>query len=289
MKLLGFGTSGQLALELARRVPAGTTLTQAGRDIADFTDPDACLHLVQTTDADAIINAVAYTAVDQAEDNEALAVQINGTTPGLLANAAATRGLPFVHVSTDYVFDGCGTEPFAPDHPTAPLGVYGRSKLDGENRIRQAGGPHAILRTSWVVSAHGRNFVKSMLHLGRTRDHLTIVADQVGGPTPASCLADACLRAADTLITDPTGATGTYHFSGSPDASWADFAREIFDQAGISCTVQDIPSSEYPTPAERPKNSRMDCTTLTQTFGLTRPDWRVELKTLLQELDEAAP
>ena len=284
MKCLVFGEIGQLGQELIRRA-GDVALEVRGLDVADFTNPEACAAFVEATDADAVINAVAYTAVDKAEEDEALAEIINATTPGVLARAAAARGLPFVQVSTDYVFDGSGETPFAVDAPVAPLGAYGRTKLNGEIAIQAAGGVHAILRTSWVVSAHGSNFVKTMLKLGRERDRLTIVADQIGGPTPAAALADACLTAAKALVAEPSK-SGIYHVSGGPDVSWADFAREIFAQAGIPCEVADIPSSEYPTPAKRPHNSRMDNAATEAAFGIKRPDWRVGLREILKDLGE---
>ena len=284
MKILVFGEIGQLGQELVRR-KGDVELEVRGLEEADFTKPETCAAFVEATDADAVINAVAYTAVDKAEEDEDLAEMINATTPGALAQAAAKRGLPFVQVSTDYVFDGSGDQPFATDTPTGPLGAYGRTKLNGEIAVRDAGGAHAILRTSWVVSAHGHNFIKTMLKLGRDRDRLTIVADQIGGPTPAAALADACLAAAKGLLADP-GKTGAYHVSGGPDVSWADFAREIFDQAGITCEVADIPSSDYPTPAKRPLNSRMDNSTFEAAFGLPRPDWRAGLRGILKDLGE---
>jgi len=284
MKILVFGEIGQLGQELARRC-GDVELEVRGLEEADFTDPAACVGFVEATDADAVINAVAYTAVDKAEEDEALAEMINATTAGALARAAAARGLPFVQVSTDYVFDGSGDQPFAVDAPVGPLGAYGRTKLNGEIAVRAAGGVHAILRTSWVVSAHGHNFIKTMLKLGRERDRLTIVADQVGGPTPAAALADACLAAAAQLVADPSK-SGTYHVSGGPDVSWADFAREIFAQAGIGCEVVDIPSSDYPTPAKRPFNSRMDNSATQAAFGLSRPDWREGLRDILKDLGE---
>ena len=284
MKCLVFGEIGQLGQELIRRA-GDVALEVRGLDVADFTNPEACAAFVEATDADAVINAVAYTAVDKAEEDEALAEIINATTPGVLARAAAARGLPFVQVSTDYVFDGSGETPFAVDAPVAPLGAYGRTKLNGEIAIQAAGGVHAILRTSWVVSAHGSNFVKTMLKLGRERDRLTIVADQIGGPTPAAALADACLTAAKALVAEPSK-SGIYHVSGGPDVSWADFAREIFAQAGIPCEVADIPSSDYPTPARRPHNSRMDNAATEAAFGIKRPDWRVGLREILKDLGE---
>ncbi|MEY8841449.1 dTDP-4-dehydrorhamnose reductase [Cribrihabitans sp. XS_ASV171] len=282
MKILVFGATGQVARELQRRAGAHE-IEALGRDAADFTDPAACATLVKATDAQAVINAVAYTAVDKAESEEALATTVNGETPGAIARAAAERGLPLVHISTDYVFDGAGETPFDPDHSTGPLGAYGRSKLAGEEAVRAAGGAHAILRTSWVVSAHGGNFVKTMLRLGAERDKLTIVADQVGGPTCAADIADACLAIAAQLVADP-GKSGSYHFSGAPDVSWAEFAREIFAQSGTDCAVEDIPTSAYPTPAKRPLNSRMDNSATEATFGIARPDWRKGLTEILSEL-----
>ncbi|WP_172330832.1 dTDP-4-dehydrorhamnose reductase [Mangrovicoccus sp. HB161399] len=282
MKFLVFGRNGQLATEIQRRAGAHE-LDVRGSGDADFSDPGACAAIVAATDADAVINASAYTAVDKAESDEDAAYLVNAATPARLAEAAAAKGIPFVHVSTDYVFDGSGDQPFAPDHPTAPLGAYGRTKLAGEDGIRAAGGTHAIFRTSWVVSSHGNNFVKTMLRLGAERDRLTIVADQIGGPTPAAALADICLAAAEQLAADPSK-SGTYHVSGGPDVSWADFAREIFAQAGITCEVADIPSSDYPTPAKRPLNSRMDNSATEAAFGLARPDWKAGLAGILEDL-----
>ena len=281
MKILVFGETGQLARELAR-IPGEDEVICMGRTHADFTDPQSCAGLVAEIAPDAVINAVAYTAVDRAEDDEPLATTINATTPGAIATACAERGIPLVHVSTDYVFDGSGTAPWQPSDPTGPLGAYGRSKLAGEEAVRDAGATHAIIRTSWVVSAHGANFVKTMLRLGAEREQLSIVADQVGGPTPAADLATACLTVARALAGG--GQSGTWHYSGAPDVSWADFAREIFDQAGLACAVEDIPTSAYPTPAVRPGNSRLDCAALETVFAVKRPDWRVGLRAILDEL-----
>lgn len=282
MKVLLFGTDGQLGLELQRRRGA-IEIEARGLDVADFTDPEACVACVEATDADVVINASAYTAVDKAEEMEDLALQINGVTPALLAQAVAKRGLPFVHVSTDYVFDGSGETPFQTDAPTGPLGAYGRTKLAGEEGVQAANGTYAILRTSWVVSSHGHNFIKTMLRLGAEHERLTIVADQIGGPTPAAALADACFAAAKGLLTDPIK-TGCYHVSGGPDVSWADFAREIFAQSNYGTEVVDIPTSDYPTPAKRPLNSRMDNSSFENNFGLPRPDWRIGLSEILNDL-----
>lgn len=286
MKVLVFGKTGQVGMELQRAAQTsggGIIVESCGSEEADFIKPETCARFVHETDADVVINAVAYTAVDKAEAEEDLALMVNGTTPGVIARICADRGLPLVHISTDYVFDGSGTAPFTPDQPTGPLGAYGRTKLAGEDAVRAAGGTHAIFRTSWVVSAHGNNFVKTMLRLGAERDALTIVADQIGGPTCAAAIADICLSAARQLLED-SSKTGTFHLSGGPDISWADFAREIFAQSGIDCDVSDIPSSAYPTPAVRPLNSRLDNTTIETTFGIPRSDWRVGLTSILKDL-----
>lgn len=282
MKLLIFGQTGQVARELLRRAPPGVTIHALGRDRADLTDPATCALAIDRTDADAVINAAAWTAVDKAEADPDAAMVVNGDAPTAMARAAADRGLPFLHVSTDYVFDGAGAQPFAPDHPTSPLGAYGRSKLAGEAGIRAAAGRHLILRTSWVVSAHGANFVKTMLRLGAERPTLNVVADQIGGPTPAAAIADALITAARAMAGGTQG--GTHHFAGAPDTSWADLARAIMVRANLACQITDIPTAAYPTPARRPLNSRLDCRSFTASFGIPRPDWRSGLDAILKEL-----
>jgi dTDP-4-dehydrorhamnose reductase len=281
MRLLVFGKTGQVARELQRIAPDARYL---GREEADLMDPAACAAVVAASDADAVINAAAWTAVDKAEAEEAAATVVNGDAPAAMAQAAAAKGIPFLHVSTDYVFDGAGDLPFAPDRPTAPLGAYGRSKLAGEVGVCAAGGQHLILRTSWVVSAHGTNFVKTMLRLGAERESLRVVADQIGGPTPAADIAGALVTAAKALRDGAPG--GTHHFSGSPDTSWADFARAIMAEAGLACRIEDITTVEYPTPARRPLNSRLDCRAFTAAFGIPRPDWRAGLAMIVKELTQ---
>ena len=278
MSLLVFGQTGQVARELARRAPDAVF---AGRDRADLSNPAACAALIAQVRPTAVINAAAYTAVDKAEEETALAHVVNGEAPGAMAEAAAEIGARFVHISTDYVFDGRGTAPWAETDATGPLGAYGQSKLAGEQAVARAGGRYAILRTAWVFSAHGTNFVKTMLRLGAARDRLTIVADQFGGPTPAGDIAATCLHLAEHLTPETAG---LYHYSGAPDTHWADFARAIFAEAGLSPEVADIPSSAYPTPAKRPGNSRLDCRKIDTVFGVKRPDWRDGLRMVLKEL-----
>lgn len=285
MTVLVFGRTGQVSCALQRLAPYARYLE---RSEADFSDPAACAAWVAQIKPTAVINAVAYTAVDDAEDNLPQATTINGATPGVIAQACALEQIPLVHISTDYVFDGAGHTPFVPTSPTNPLGAYGHSKLAGENAVRAAGGTHGILRTSWVISATGKNFVKTMLHLGATHDALSVVADQVGGPTCADDIATACLEIAQQLARDPAK-TGTYHFSGAPDVSWADFARAIFTRAGMDVTVTDIPATNFPTKAARPANSRMDNSTTQAVFDIKRPDWRVGLDKICTDLDIKKP
>jgi dTDP-4-dehydrorhamnose reductase len=279
--ILVFGQTGQVARELARRAPGARFLSRAEADLAD---PAACAAAIRAIAPSAVINAAAYTAVDQAESEEALATTVNAEAPGAMATACAGLGIPFVHLSTEYVFDGLGTTPFPADAPMAPANAYGRSKAAGEKAVRAGGGPHAILRTSWVFSAHGKNFAKTMLHLAESRDRIAVVDDQIGGPTPASAIAEASL-ALVRLIEADAGRSGTYHLAGTPFVSRADFAREIFRQAGKAVTVEDIPTHAYPAPALRPPNSRLDCATLAA-VGLAMPDWKAALTQVLAELEQ---
>ncbi len=282
MKLLVFGSTGQVACELHRLLPDAIFLSRAE---ADLSDPPSCAAAIMAHEADVVINAAAYTAVDKAEDDEEAAELVNGAAPAVMARTACARGIPFLHISTDYVFNGGGTRPWQPDDETSPLGAYGRSKLAGEHGIRAAGGRFVILRTSWVFSAFGSNFVKTICRLGQSRDSLNVVADQIGGPTAAQDIAAALVEIARQMHADK-GAPGTYHFAGAPDVSWADFAREIYRQAGLPTVVHDIPTAAYPTPAQRPLNSRMDCSTLEAVFGISRPDWRASLTTVLHDLGD---
>lgn len=284
MSILVFGENGQVARELGRQAD----VKALGRKDVDLMRPERARDAIESVAPKAVINAAAWTAVDQAEDHEDAALALNAEAPRVMAETCARRDIPFLHVSTDYVFDGTGNHPWKETDPVAPLGVYGRTKLAGERAIQAASDHHAIqhwaiLRTAWVFSAHGQNFVKTILRLSETHDRLTIVADQVGGPTPASDIAAALLKMTHYMCDGHPG--GLYHFSGQPAVSWADFARTIFVHAGREVDVIDIPSSDYPTPAARPLNSRLDCSAITRDFGITPPDWRVGLDAVLKELD----
>ncbi|MEX3317132.1 dTDP-4-dehydrorhamnose reductase [Sulfitobacter sp. PS-8MA] len=279
--ILVFGKTGQVARELARRRGAREVIC-LDRAEADLTDPAQCVAAIKRHRPRAVINAAAYTAVDRAETEAALAETVNATTPRAMAQTCAALDLPLLHISTDYVFDGSGDQLHRPGDQTAPQNVYGRSKLAGERGIRAAGGAHLILRTSWVFSAHGANFVKTMLRLAETRESLSVVNDQYGGPTPAAGIAEALLRLSDAMLAGHRG--GTYHYAGTPDATWADFAREIFAQTGRAVEVTGTATADYPTPATRPLNSRLDCSSLKTDFGISRPEWRAALADVLKEL-----
>jgi dTDP-4-dehydrorhamnose reductase len=283
MKVFVFGKTGQLARCLQNQAD----VIAVGRDIADLTQPNMCAALVAQTDADIIINAAAYTAVDAAERDTETAELVNHTAVAAMAEAAVKRDLPFIHISTDYVFPGTGTSDWKPNDETSPLSVYGATKRRGEEAVVAAGGRHVILRTSWVHSAYGNNFVKTMLKLGRSRPELRIVGDQVGGPTSADDIAKTVLRIAQQHYDGPAP-SGIYHYAGQPNVSWAGFATEIFQQAVIDCVVTPIPTQNYPTPAERPQNSRLDCTILQRDFGMLPPDWRVSLGQILTDLRETS-
>jgi dTDP-4-dehydrorhamnose reductase len=290
LKLLVFGRTGQVATEILRLAGpglegTGLEVTALGRDAADLADPEACAAAVRASDADAVINAAAYTAVDRAETEEHLAELVNGRAPGAMAAAAAARGLPFLHVSTDYVFDGAKEGAWVEDDPPAPLSVYGCSKLAGERAVAAAGGPHAILRTAWVHAGHGQNFVRTMLKVGASRPRLTVVDDQRGGPTAAADIAAALVAIAHAFA-EARGVSGIFHFCGTPATTWFGFAREIFAQAGWMRIPEIVPirTADWPTPAVRPGNSVLDCGRIAAAYGIAQPDWRASLGPVLAEL-----
>ncbi|MEO1493932.1 MAG: dTDP-4-dehydrorhamnose reductase [Pseudomonadota bacterium] len=279
--ILVFGETGQVARSLAD-LSGPREMVFLDRTHADLSDPATCAAQILRHSPSVVINAAAYTAVDRAEEEEALALTINGHAPGAMAQLCAGEGIPFLHISTDYVFAGTGEAAHKVGDPVDPQNAYGRTKLAGEDAVRAAGGPHAILRTSWVFSEYGANFVKTMLRLSETRDALNVVDDQIGGPTPARGIAAALLTMADAMRDGQGG--GTYHYAGAPATSWAGFARETFARAGRDVAVTGIPTADYPTPAARPLNSRLDCATLDTDFGLQPADWQAELTRILKDL-----
>ena len=279
--ILVFGKMGQVATELQSH----KDVIALGRDEADLSIPITCTEAIQRYKPRAVINAAAYTAVDQAESEEHLANKVNGEAPGAMARTCAELDIPLVHISTDYVFFGMGSEPWQNvDHPN-PKNAYGRSKLKGEQAIQASGCVHAILRTSWVVSAHGNNFVKTMRRLSDTQEHITVVDDQIGGPTCARDIAQTCISITEQLI-DDRDKSGIYHYSGQPDVSWCQVANAIFEQMDCKTIASPIPTTEYPTPASRPLNSRLDCESIEGTFGIARPYWRDGLEEILRDLED---
>lgn len=279
MKILLFGKTGQVAKELCNR----PNVTAIGRDKADFTEPQKIIEIVKSTDADIIINAVAYTSVDLAEEEFELANIINGTTVKELAKVSASRNIPFLHISTDYVFKGDGNLNWKTSDQTNPQNSYGKSKLIGESGILEAGGPYVILRTSWVFSSHGNNFVKTMLRLASNNNELSIVKDQIGGPTCAKDIADALWKIASDFYAG-NGITGIYHFSGKPNSSWANFASEIFSQTHQDIKIKQILTKDFLTKAKRPLNSRLDCSSLRIDYGIKQPEWKKGLTNVLANL-----
>ena len=278
--ILVFGKTGQVASELQSH----KDVIALGRDQADLSVPITCTEAIQRYKPRAVINAAAYTAVDKAESEEGLANTINGEAPSAMASACAELDIPLVHISTDYVFDGTGIKPWSVTDTSNPQNAYGRSKLKGEKAIKESGCIYAILRTSWVVSSHGNNFVKTMRRLSETRDRITVVDDQIGGPTCARDIARTCISIAEQLIQDQSK-SGIYHYSGQPNVSWCQFANAIFEQMDSKTIASPIPTTEYPTPANRPSNSRLDCESIQKTFGITRPFWRDGLLEILRDLE----
>ena len=287
MKILISGQHGQVSRELQRRLSATCELVVLGRDQLDLAHPHQIRQQVQRVRPDLIINAAAHTAVDQAESEPEAAFAINATAPGILAEEALALDIPLIHYSTDYVFDGTKSEPYNEADAPNPLGVYGKSKLAGEQAITAVQGKHLILRTSWVYSSHGRNFLLTMQRLLQEKPELRIVADQIGAPTWAGTIANSTLALIERWQAGQTGAWGTYHLTAQGETSWFGFAQAIGEalrQQGKPCaTLVPIPSSDYPTPAARPLNSRLDCTRLKREWAVSQPDWQTALRECLAE------
>ena len=296
MTVLVFGGNGQVGQELLRALAPFSSVvatTRSGRladgsacEVANFDAPDSLPALLDRLQPSAVINAAAYTAVDKAEQEPEAAFRANAEAPAVIAEWCAANGVPMVHYSTDYVFNGEGTAPYVEDEVTAPLGVYGTSKRDGEDAVRAAGGRHLIFRTAWVYAAHGGNFLRTMLRVGADRDELRVVADQVGTPTPAALIADVTAQA----LHHPGGVSGTWHLTASGQTSWHGFAEAIFAEAlamGVLARVpkvQAISSAEYPTPARRPGWSVLDNRKLQHDFGIVLPAWQEGLRHVMGEI-----
>lgn len=288
-RILATGGNGQLGTELKRFAwPEGWELVAIDIDELDLADTAAVKAKVAEGDWAAVVSGGAYTAVDRAESDQVTAWQVNALAPAALASACAAAGIPIVQISTDYVFDGSKDGAWREDDAVAPLGVYGASKLGGELAVATSGARHAIIRTAWVVSAHGNNFVKTMLRLGAERDTLRVVADQHGSPTVAADLASAAATIAMRLAEDDDAPTGTFHFSNAGPTSWHGFATEIFAQATArgakQPTVEPIGTADFPTPARRPANSLLDHARIGAAFGIVPRPWQAALSDILDEL-----
>jgi len=281
-RLLILGANGQVGAALvARARQAGIAHAGLTRIQCDITDARALKQAIAP--GDVVVNCAAYTAVDSAERDAEAAQRVNALGARNVASTCTAAGAPLVHISTDYVFDGESPRAAREDDPTRPLSVYGRSKHDGEIAVRECLDRHVILRTSWIFSAHGQNFVKTMLRLASQRAELRVVDDQVGGPTAADDIAQAILRLVDAAARPAFAGWGTYHFSGTPAVSWCAFARAIVPP-GVA--VQPIATADYPHPARRPLNSVLDCSRIGAVFDIAQPDWRVALRDVLAKLRE---
>jgi dTDP-4-dehydrorhamnose reductase len=291
MKLLVLGSGGQVGRELCRLPwPAGYALAGFDRAEVDITQPASASRAVARERPDIVVNAAAYTAVDRAESEPEAAWAGNCTGPANLAAACAGTGTPLIHISTDYVFDGTKSDPYREDDPVAPLGVYGQSKEAGDRAVREALASHVILRTAWVYSAHGHNFVKTMLRLADERPVLRVVADQTGSPTGATDVAAAIATIVQQLAAG-SRCWGTYHFTAAGAVTWHGFAEAIFAEAapwrGPAPRVEAIATADYPTPARRPANSRLDCTKIGEVFGIGPRPWREALAEVIHEIYDA--
>lgn len=284
-KFLITGANGQVGYCLTQQLQNKADISAVDRDKLDITDSDAVFHMVEAFRPDVIINAAAYTAVDRAESEQALSEAINVNGVQYLAEAAQKYDSVLLHISTDYVFSGEGEQPYRENGTTAPQGVYGKTKLAGEQVALSHCERTVILRTAWVFGEHGNNFVKTMLRLGKERESLGVVADQFGGPTYAGDIASTLIQIAESLLNGQKN-YGIYHFTGFPYVSWFEFAQEIFNQAVSQNVLEKTPfvnaiaTSDYPTPAKRPANSRLDLTKIHQTFGITPSNWQKALENI---------
>ena len=287
LNILISGKTGQVAVELQKHLAGLGNLIVLGRDVLDLSQPEQIRAQVRAHKPDLIIIAAAHTAVDQAESEPELAFAINAIAPGVFAEEAAALGIPLIHYSTDYVFDGSKPAPYIEDDATNPLGVYGKSKLAGELAIAASGAQHLILRTSWVYSTHGKNFLLTMQRLLQERPELRVVADQIGAPTWAGTIAQSTRALIERWQAGEAGAWGTYHLTAQGETSWFGFTQAIaahLSAQGKTCaTLEPIPASAYPTPAARPQNSRLDCSKLAREWGVTQPDWDAALSECVAE------
>ncbi|HCV72327.1 MAG TPA: dTDP-4-dehydrorhamnose reductase [Agrobacterium sp.] len=292
MRLAVTGKNGQVVSALQALAGPGLEIVALGRPDLDLARPDTVFKALRDAKPDVVVSAAAYTAVDKAESEPDIAFAVNRDGAEAVARAANDIGVPVIHISTDYVFDGTKTTAYVENDPTGPASVYGRSKLEGEQAVSESTDNYAVLRTAWVYSAYGSNFAKTMLRLSESRDEINVVADQFGCPTSANDIAIAIVSIAKRLATDPSAhLRGVFHMSGTGETNWADFAKQIFEfsaeNGGKSIVVNEITTAQYPTPARRPANSRLDCSKLEEVYRIRLPEWQTSTRAVMAALAQS--
>lgn len=289
MRLAVTGKNGQVVSAIQALAGPDLEIVALGRPELDLARPDTVFKALREAKPDVVVSAAAYTAVDKAESEPDIAFAVNRDGAKAVARAANDIGVPVIHISTDYVFDGTKATAYVENDPTGPASVYGRSKLEGEQAVSESTDNYAVLRTAWVYSEYGSNFVKTMLRLSESRDEINVVADQFGCPTSANDIAIAIVSIAKRLATDPSAhLRGVFHVSGTGETNWAGFAKQIFafsaENGGKSIVVNDITTAQYPTPARRPANSRLDCCKLEEVYGIRLPEWQTSTRAVMAAL-----
>jgi len=292
MRLAVTGKNGQVVSALQALASAELEIVALGRPELDLAQPETVLTALREAKPDVVISAAAYTAVDKAESEPDIAFAVNRDGARAVAHAASDLGIPIIHLSTDYVFDGAKATAYVESDPTGPTSIYGRSKLEGERAVSEATDNYAVLRTAWVYSEYGNNFVKTMLRLSENRDELNVVADQFGCPTSANDIATAIVTIARKLAEDSSARLrGVFHLSGTGETNWANFAKQIFafsaENGGKSMIVNDITTEQYPTPARRPANSQLDCRKLEEVYGIRLPSWQTSTRAVVTALAQS--
>lgn len=292
MRLAVTGKNGQVVSALQALANDELEIVSLGRPELDLAQPETVLKALRDAKPDVVVSAAAYTAVDKAESEQEIAFAVNRDGARAVAQAASDIGIPVIHLSTDYVFDGTKDTAYVESDPTGPTSVYGRSKLEGERAVSEATDNYVVLRTAWVYSEYGNNFVKTMLRLGENRDQINVVADQFGCPTSANDIAAAVVTIAKKLVEDASAPLrGVFHLSGTGETNWANFAKQIFalsaENGGKSIVVNDITTEQYPTPARRPANSRLDCSKLEEVYGIKLPSWQTSTRAVVTALAQS--
>ncbi len=292
MRLAVTGKNGQVVSALQALASDELEIVALGRPELDLAQPETVLKALRNVKPDVVVSAAAYTAVDKAESDQDVAFAVNRDGARAVAQAASDIGIPVIHLSTDYVFDGTKTTAYVENDPTGPTSVYGRSKLEGERAVSEATDNYVVLRTAWVYSEYGNNFVKTMLRLSENRDEINVVADQFGCPTSANDIATAVVTIARKLVEDSSAPLrGVFHLSGAGETNWANFAKQIFalsaENGGKSIVVNDITTAQYPTPARRPANSRLDCSKLEEVYGIKLPSWQTSTRAVVTALAQS--